>query len=77
MPGADQNHACRIDPELQQGWAVECAGIQRPGAFTPEDCVIFGVARQAACQQGAERRSDTSIIREDFVQCAPQEPTAG
>lgn len=76
-PGADQNHACRIDIELQQGRAVERARIERPGAFAPENRVVFSVVRQAARQQGAEGRGDTGIRGEYFVQCAPCEPAAG
>lgn len=75
--GTDQNHARRIYAELQQGRAVQGAGIQRPGAFAPEDRVVFGIARQTACEQGAECRGDTGIVRENFVQCAPQQSAAG
>ena len=76
-PGTNQNHACRIDAELQQGRAVQGAGIQCPGAFAPEDCEVSGIARQATCQQGTECRGDTGIGCENFVQRAPQQPAAG
>ncbi len=75
--GADQNHACRINTELEQGRAVKGAGIECPGTFAPENCVVFGIVRQAACQQGAERRGNTGIRGEYFMQRTPCQPAAG
>lgn len=80
-PGTDQNHACRVDAELHQRRAVQRAGIERPGPFAPENCVVFSmvrrIVRQTACQQGAERRGNTGIRGEDFMQCAPCQPATG
>lgn len=76
-PGADQNHAGGIDAELQQGRTVERACIERPGPLTPENCVIFRIVCQTARQQGAERRGNTGIRGENFMQRAPCQPAAG
>ncbi len=75
--GADQDHVRRIDPELQQGRAVQRAGIERPGPLAPEDRVVLRIVRQTARQQGTECRGNTGIRGKYFVQRALYQPTAG